>query len=61
MGEFGGVGCGNKTPGNIRSRGLGIGLSDAPRTAVALNFVELIAVDSNIASRLRISGVAQRP
>jgi hypothetical protein len=61
MGEFSGIGCGNKTPGNFRSRSLGIDFSDPPRAAVALDFVELIAVDGNIASRLHISSLAQRP
>jgi hypothetical protein len=61
MGEFSGVGCGNKTPRHFRSRGLSVGLSDSPRAAVALNFVELIAIDGNIASRLHISSPAERP
>jgi hypothetical protein len=61
MGEFSGIGCGNKTPGNFRSRRLGIDFSDPPRAPVPLDFVELIAVDGNIASRLYISSLAERP
>jgi hypothetical protein len=58
MAEFSGIGCGNKTPGNLRSRGLGIRLADPPRVAIALNFVQLIAINGNVAASLHITGPA---
>ena len=60
-GKFRCIGCRNKTAGNLYPCSICFRRSDQPRSAVALDFIQLVTIDSKIAAGLRIRRLAKRP
>ena len=58
---FRGIGGGNQPARHLDAGGLGFGVADQPGGTVALNFVQLVAVDGDVAARTQGFAARQRP
>jgi hypothetical protein len=61
VGKFRCIGCRNKSAGNLYPCRICFRRSDQPRRAVALDFIQLVTIDSKIAAGLRIRRLAKWP